>query len=475
MISSPDDLPSVAAATDLPVLALPPPPLLPESISGASHRLRALSALSGSLTDALDPEEAAQLVELQALSALGATSAVVVTLGPFPPPLATFPPDRAPPVLQVIHAIGLPTELRALIDQLPLEAPVPLAEVAREGVPLFLADEAALLRYPAWGASMTRAGAAAAAIVPVWANGELRGVLGLAWAERRVFDEDERAFVLTLGVMCAQAIMRAHLRAAEKTASHASVLAQEVAELANKSKAHYLATISHDLRTPMNAVIGYTQLIADEIYGPITPLQREHLERISASGKHLLGLVEQILSHARIEASEETVDLGDVELTVLLEQSLALVRPLAEQTGRHIRTEGALQPLRLRTDPGKVRQILVNLLGNALKFSDDGDVVLTTRIDGAGAGLRLSFAVSDTGMGLAPEHIDRIFEPFWRVDSALVREHEGTGLGLSVARQLARLLGGDVVVGASELGRGSTFVFSLPVRSRSSRPIVDSS
>ena len=473
MISSPDDQPPVAAATGLPVLALPPPPLLPEGISGASHRLRALSALSGSLTDALDPEEAAQLVELQALSALGATSAVVVTLGPFPPPPATLPPDRAPPVLQVIHAIGLPTELRALIDQLPLEAPVPLAEVAREGIPLFLADEAALLRYPAWGASMTGAGAAAAAIVPVWANGELRGVLGLAWAERRVFDEDERAFVLTLGVMCAQAIMRAHLRVAEKAASHASVLAQEVAELANKSKAHYLATISHDLRTPMNAVIGYTQLIADELYGPVTPLQREHLERISASGKHLLRLVEQILSHARIEASEETVELSDVELTVLLEQTVALVRPLAQQKGRHIRTEGAAQPLRLRTDPGKVHQILVNLLGNALKFSDGGDVVLTTRTEGVGASLRVSFAVSDTGMGLAPEHTARIFEPFWRVDSTMVREREGTGLGLSVARQLARLLGGDVVVGASELERGSTFVLSLPVRPRSSRSIGD--
>jgi signal transduction histidine kinase len=251
------------------------------------------------------------------------------------------------------------------------------------------------------------------------------------------------------------------------------VLAQEVAELANKSKAHYLATISHDLRTPMNAVIGYTQLIADELYGPVTPLQREHLERISASGKHLLRLVEQILSHARIEASEETVELSDVELTVLLEQTVALVRPLAQQKGRHIRTEGAAQPLRLRTDPGKVHQILVNLLGNALKFSDGGDVVLTTRTEGVGASLRVSFAVSDTGMGLAPEHTARIFEPFWRVDSTMVREREGTGLGLSVARQLARLLGGDVVVGASELERGSTFVLSLPVRSRSWRSSVD--
>src|SRR6185369_1250049 len=313
-----------------------------------------------------------QLVEMQALSALGATSAVVVTLGPFPPPLAMLPAERAPPVLQVIHAIGLPAELRALIDQLPLEAPVPLAEVAREGIPLFLADETALLHYPAWGASMISAGAAAAAIVPVWANGELRGVLGLAWAERRVFDEDERAFVLTLGVMCAQAIMRAHLRAAEKAANQASKLAQRVAELANKSKADFVATISHDLRTPMNAVIGYTQLIADELYGPVTPLQREHLERISASGKHLLGLVEQLLSHARIESREETVEMDDVAVTTIVEQSMVLVRPLAEQKGLHLHVVGALEPVRLHTDTGKLRQILVNLLANAVKFSERG-------------------------------------------------------------------------------------------------------
>ena len=168
--------------------------------------------------------------------------------------------------------------------------------MAREGEPLFLATEEELLRYPAWGAAMISAGAAAAAIVPVWANGELRGVLGLAWPESRVFDEDERAFVLTLGVMCAQAIMRAHLRAAEKTANQASMLAQQVAELANKSKADFVATISHELRTPMNAVIGYTQLIADELCGPVTSLQRDHLDRVSASGKHLLGLVEQLLA-----------------------------------------------------------------------------------------------------------------------------------------------------------------------------------
>jgi signal transduction histidine kinase len=465
VISSPDDSPPFARATGHSTLDLALPLLHPVVISGASHRLRALAALSGSLTDALGPGEAAQLVELQALSALGATSAVVVTLGHFPPlPPGTLADDRHEPVLRVVHAIGLPTEVRALLDQLPLEAPVPLAEVAREGAPLFLATAEELLSYPAWGAAMISAGAVAAAIVPVWANGELRGVLGLAWPEARVFDEDERAFVLTLGVMCAQAIMRAHLRAAEQTASEAAMKAREVAELANKAKAHFVATVSHELRTPMNAVLGYTQLLDDELCGPVTALQHEHLGRVSASGKHLLDLVEQLLSHARIEAGEETVDMSEVPVTTVVEQSLVLVRPLADRKGLHVRVEGPARPVQLHTDPGKVRQILVNLLANAVKYSERGDIVLAVQTEGEEVNQRVIFAVSDTGAGITPEHHDQIFEPFWQVDPTLARAREGTGLGLSVARHLARLLGGDVVVTASALGRGSTFVFSVPAR-----------
>ena len=467
MTSSLDDTPSIASAIELPPPGLPPPPHHSVGISGASHRLRALSALSGSLTDALGPEEAAQLVELKALSALGATSAVVVTLGPFPPiPPVTLATVPHVPVLRVVHAIGLPAELRALLDELPLEAPVPLAEVARDGAPRFLAAEADLLRYPAWGAAMISAGASAAAIVPVWANGELRGVLGLAWAEPRVFDEDERAFVLTLGVMCAQAIMRAHLRAAEKTSNEAALAAKQVAELANESKAHFVATIIHELRTPMNAVIGYTQVIADELCGPVTALQRAHLGRVSASGKHLLGLVEQLSSHARIEAGEETLEMGDVAVNTLVDQSLVLVRPLADQKGLRIRVDGLERQVQLHTDAGKVRQILVNLLANAVKFTDRGDIVVAVRTEEQHGDAQVIFEVSDSGTGIATEHFDRIFEPFWQVGARSAQVHEGTGLGLSVARQLARLLGGDVVVTASALGRGSTFVCSVPVRAR---------
>lgn len=444
----------------------------PELISGASRRLRALSALSGSLTDALNPEEAANLVEQKALSALGAASAVVVTLGEFPPPPAEKAiADQIAPVLMVVHAIGFPAELKALVDRLPLDAPVPLAEVARDGDALFLASAEELLRYPAWGAAMIDAGARAAAVVPVWANGELRGVLGLAWPEPQVFDEDERAFVLTLGVMCAQAIMRAHLRAAERTASEAAIAARAVAEIANRSKAHFVATISHELRTPMNAVLGYTQLIADEQYGPVTPLQKDHLGRVSASGKHLLGLIEQLLGYARIEAGEEHVNPAPVLLTEILDQTLFVVRPLAEQKGLQITVDAPAAPLELYTDPGKVRQILINLLANAVKFSEGGNVSLLIRVAGLDAEVRVQFTVSDGGRGIAAADHHRVFEPFWQADPDQKNSAGSTGLGLSVARQLARLLGGDLTIAASVPGRGSTFLLSLPARySKSAEP-----
>jgi signal transduction histidine kinase len=433
-----------------------------QPVSGASRRLRALAALSGSLTDSLGPEQAANLVERQALSALGATSAVVVTLGEFPPPAANLDGPLATgeaTILHIVHAIGLPAEVKAALDALPLDAPVPLAEVARTGEPVFLDSSAELLRYPEWGSAMVNVGAQSAAIVPVWANGELRGVLGLAWPAPHVFDEDERAFVLTLGVMCAQSIMRAHLKQAEREA-------RDAAELANHSKTHFLATLSHELRTPMNAVLGYTDLIADEICGPVNLLQKDHLGRVQASGKHLLGLIEELLGFARVEAGEEVVRPERVRLADVVEQSLVLVRPIATKKGVRIRVESRAGDIELNTDPHKLRQILINVIANAVKFTEAGDVVLVLRVEGFDGDVMVFFDVTDSGLGIATADHTRIFDAFWQKDPSTTRKTGGTGLGLAVARQLARLLGGDVVLARSALGEGSTFTVSLPANYR---------
>ena len=441
------------------------------TVSEASARLRALAALSGSLTDALSPDAAAYLVERKALTALGAVSAVVVTLGAFPPPSA-FPRGLVPTLgpytppaalaLHVVHAIGVPGAIRNALEALPLDAPVPFAEVAREGKPVFLASEAEMQRYPAWAGEMVGAKARAAAIVPVWANGELRGVLGLAWPEPHPFDEDERAFVSTLGVMCAQAIMRAHLKAAE-------LEARQAAEQANASKAHFLATISHELRTPVNAVIGYSALLSEDIAGPLSELQREHLTRMNASSRHLLGLIEDLLGYARIEAGAEVVRPEIVLLTDLMRESVDLVRPLAEQKGLRLHVEGPTAPLELLTDPRKLRQVLVNVLGNAIKFTAAGDVTLDVRVDGLEPCdeepcVRVFFEVTDTGAGLSLADQAHVFDLYWQHDPASTHRDGSSGLGLSVARQLAWLLGGDIAIGVSVLGKGSTFVVALPAR-----------
>ena len=429
-------------------------------ISRASRELRALAALSGSLTDALGPQEAADLVEQQALSALGATSAVVVTLGAFPRPVINVVGSLIPSVdatLHILHEIGLPAELRAALDELPLDAPVPFADVARTGEPLFLQSEHELGRYTDWGGAMLRAGARAAAIVPVWANGELRGVLGLAWPQPQTFDEDARAFVLTLGVMCAQAIMRAHLRAAE-------LRARESAEWANRSKAQFVATLGHELRTPMNAILGYIELLSEGVDGEVSAVQRDHLGRLRASGRHLLSLIEELLGFARLEAAEDVVRPEPMDLSDLVEQSLDLVRPIAERKGLRIRFRPPTQPVTLNTDPRKVRQIIVNLLANAVKFTESGEVVLLVRAIGCDPAVRAYIEVTDTGLGIAVDDQTHVFEPFWRADPISKNADGSTGLGLSVARQLARLLGGDLVVSWSALGHGTTFMASFPAR-----------
>jgi signal transduction histidine kinase len=445
-------------------VASPGEPVDP-GISAASRRLRSLAALSGSLTDSLSPEDAANLVEQQALSALGATSAVVVTLGIFPrlgPSTDRAPEFGVHPTLHVVHAIGLRAEVNAALDDLPLDAPVPFADVARLGEPLFLSSESELRRYPDWGTAMIGSGARAAAVVPVWANGELRGVLGLSWPEPHAFDEDERAFVLTLGVMCAQAIMRAHLRAAEQLARAGERDARHRAEHANEFKARLVATISHELRTPINAVMGYADLLIDEIDGPITVQQRDHLKRMRASGQHLFGLVEDLLGYARIEAGHEIVCPESFLMSEVIEQTLILIRPLAERKGLPLSVRGLAAPVTLHADRRKLSQILTNILGNAVKFTSDGSIVLRVRTEGNAPDLRVVFEVSDTGAGIAFEHHEHIFDAFWRLDPAGSNPAGSTGLGLSVARHLARLLGGDVAIGSSTVGVGSMFVVTVP-------------
>jgi signal transduction histidine kinase len=243
--------------------------------------------------------------------------------------------------------------------------------------------------------------------------------------------------------------------------------ARAEAESANGAKSDFLAVMSHELRTPLSAIMGYQELLADGISGPITEQQSQQLGRIKASARHLLSLIDEILTFTRIDAGREKVDLERASLATILEPAAELVEPLARARGLHIEVMLPPNEVVVETDAVKVRQMIVNLLSNAVKFTDSGRIILS----GDQKGDQLIISVEDTGIGISPEHFERIFEPFWQVEQKATRRAGGTGLGLTVTRRLALLLGGDVTV-KSEPGTGTTFTICLPVRPSESSPMI---
>lgn len=233
--------------------------------------------------------------------------------------------------------------------------------------------------------------------------------------------------------------------------------AQREAVAASMAKSDFLARMSHELRTPLAAIIGYGELLSDGITGPVNEEQKRQLTRIRWSANHLLSIIDEILTLARMEAGKERVELQDVDVPQLMESVASMAEPLAAAKGLAFHLDVPGDDMTMRTDPMKVRQVLLNLISNAVKYTDHGAVRLSTEaVDG-----QVHFVVDDTGIGVSPEHLDRIFEPFWQVEQTTTRRAGGTGLGLAVTRQFVDLLGGSITVN-SEMGGGSSFRVTLP-------------
>ena len=233
------------------------------------------------------------------------------------------------------------------------------------------------------------------------------------------------------------------------------------AERANRARTDFLAVMSHELRTPLNAIGGYAQLIELGVRGPVTPEQHADLERIQRSQRHLLGLVNEVLNYAKLEAGSVAFDIADVDVRAAISEAEALVRLQADTKGLTLTVGDCPPGLCVRADAEKLRQVLVNLLSNVVKFTDRGGASIDMEYTAAHSDPVVQIHVRDTGIGIPADKLEAIFEPFVQVRAGLTRTAEGTGLGLAISRDLARGMGGDLVAESVE-GAGSTLTLTLP-------------
>jgi len=246
-------------------------------------------------------------------------------------------------------------------------------------------------------------------------------------------------------------------RVIERTAELAA--AMEKAQAADRIKSAFLATMSHELRTPLNSIIGFTGIMLQELAGPLNAEQRKQMTMVQNSSRHLLALINDVLDISKIEAGQLELSLTTFELRPSIEKMVSLVSPMAEKKGIDLKLEIADDIGTANTDQRRLEQVILNLLNNAVKFTEKGYVRIICRTEDD----HYLLTVSDTGIGMHPEELSDIFQPFHQIDTGLSRKHEGTGLGLSICKKLSDLMGGTIAV-ESRWGQGSTFTVRFPKR-----------
>jgi len=289
--------------------------------------------------------------------------------------------------------------------------------------------------------------------VPMLREGIPIGVLALTRSEVRPFTDRQIELVTTFADQAAIAIENARLFDEIQDKSRQL-------QLASENKSQFVSSVSHELRTPLNAIIGLTEMMVKNAARFGTEKAQEPLQRVNRAGTHLLGLINQVLDLSKIEAGKLELSPQTVQIAPLIEEVIGTARQLAEQNKNRLVVDAQENLGALTVDPMRLRQILLNLLSNACKFTKAGEVKLAARKVSNGSSF-VEFAVSDTGIGMTPEQQTKLFEEFSQADATTAQRFGGTGLGLAITRKLARMMGGDVTL-ASEPGKGSVFTVRLP-------------
>ncbi|MEH1916374.1 PAS domain S-box protein [Nostoc sp.] len=404
------------------------------------NRTVLLQKITAAFSEALTPQQVADVVVNQGIAALEATGGSVVLL------------TEGNTTLKVVQAIGYPQTLINTWTSFPIAAPNQIAETVRTGQPIFLENLAAMIaRYPDLADVVTVIANNAWASIPLIVEGKVIGALGLSFTPLQIFNEEDRGFMLTLAQQCAQAIARAQLYEAEKTA-------RAQAETANRIKDEFLAVLSHELRTPLNPILGWAKLLRTRKFDEATKIRA--LETIERNAKLQTQLIGDLLDVSRILQGKVSLNLHAVDLKIAIAAALETVRLAAEAKSIQIQTVLSNDIGKVLGDGDRLQQVMWNLLSNAVKFTPT-DGLVEVRLQQVG--LDAQIQVIDTGKGINPDFLPHVFDYFRQADAKTTRVFGGLGLGLAIVRHLVELHGGTVQAESLGEGQGATFTVKLPL------------
>jgi signal transduction histidine kinase/putative methionine-R-sulfoxide reductase with GAF domain len=410
-----------------------------DELSRSVGELRALGEVSRAVNSTLDLQTVLATIVAKAVQLSGTEAGAIYAY------------DETQREFHLSATYGMDPELiDALTHQhIGLDAPI-FTSVALRGEPVQTAD----LRQEAaseFGDIILRAGYRARLMAPLVRGEQIVGILVVRRKAPGEFPQNTIDLMKTFAAQSVLAIQNARL-------FHEIEDKGRQLEVASRHKSQFLANMSHELRTPLNAILGYTELILDSIYGEAPEKMRGVLERVQANGKHLLGLINDVLDLSKIEAGQLTLSLSDYSLTNLVQGVYIAVEPLASKKNLALTTKIAPSLPAGHGDERRLAQVLLNLVGNAIKFTDKGEVAIEASLSNGS----FRVAVRDSGPGIAAADQAKIFEEFQQVDNTSTREKGGTGLGLAISKRIVEMHGGRISV-ESQIGKGSTFTIKLPV------------